>query len=325
MANAFEFDVAEFFAGAKEELARQGIDPDAEEEDSAESAADTAEETGKTNEAETAEPEEGKADEDKNAGAVTPAERVSFRAEKRRWKERFTAEKQAFEQEKVRHQQSLERFVSAQKLYEEGDVEGAIEKLTGDSFATVAQNVIKKAQGRDLKAEREIAKIKLEREAEKREAEKLRLEAEKQAQADRNRAWAHENIVKPLESKEDTKPLLQIPGFVDMVFGIQLQAYSQDEEEISLEEATNQARERYQKIYESLHAALGDRSTKENESDDATGQPGKAAANRGRRGRHIPKSRATSASRANVPHFTDPSDPSYFDWLQKHMSSHAED
>ena len=323
MANAFEFDVAEFFAGAKEELARQGIDTTETEEAEAEAEAEAAEETDG---AEAAEAEkEGKAEGDKNAGAVTPAERVSFRAEKRRWKEKFTAEKQAFEQEKVRHQQSLERFVSAQKLYEEGDVEGAIEKLTGDSFATVAQNVIKKAQGRDLKAEREIAKIKLEREAEKREAEKLRLEAEKQAQAERNRAWAHENIVKPLESKEDTRPLLQIPGFVDMVFGIQLQAYSQDEEEISLEEATNQARERYQKIYESLRAALGDRSTKENESDDATGQPGKAAANRGRRGRHIPKSRATSASRTNVPHFTDPSDPSYFDWLQKHMSSHAED
>ena len=248
--------------------------------------------------------DEEKPDKKENVGKVLPAERAGFRAEKRKWREKAAAERQALEAERTKFQSEASPILKARELYANGDPEGAIKAAFGVEFHEFTQMAIQKHSGKDPRVER----LMREREAEKAALEKARAEAQQQAQqaqqAQRQQAWAARNIIEPLKTSDDEslRAIAEDNVFVAEIFRIQRENYDETTDStISLEEAVEEVREKYRKSWETLSRIYGNPNATVSEAQQGATQPGRAAANtKSRKARHVPSSRAVGASR-NAP------------------------
>lgn len=201
------------------------------------------------------EPANDNGDEDDSDGAVVPAERVKFRAEKREWRQKLKAQQQDFDAKVRAAEEYYAPMLKAKKLWETGRYEDAVEAAFGVDISDLNTKVIEREQGKDPRVdamERELREY-------KENEERIRAERQKAAEeADRQRAVdAHKGELKGAftgSSNELIARAAEHQEFIDQVFAEQEKEWDEYEQTtIDPSEAAERVLDQYRKA----HSALG--------------------------------------------------------------------
>jgi hypothetical protein len=256
--------------------------------------------------------------EEKNAGAVTPSERVAFREEKRKWREKRDQEQARFNAVLNEARTKFGPLEEAKALLDAGDPIGATEKLTGLKWNDLQKEAVKRVKGMDPrveKLERELAaererreKFEAERQAREQAAEEARVKSE----------WMTGLKTELGAAEDEIGALAQHPklGFLEDVYAVQAREYDPDTgETLSAREAAEQVIENWRSLFEDLSEVFGDRpaSKAEGSRNGAAHRKGSISAKPGER-----KPPTTLSQRKTAE--ASPPEPAEFDekrWAQK--------
>jgi hypothetical protein len=241
--------------GAPESDGEEEAPPEGEEQPAPKPAAKKPEAKAKKEETED-EPE------DKNAGKVTPDERVNFRKEKAKWREQRDQKDAEFRKLVKEADTKYARLTEVEALFAAGDVVSAVEKLSGKKWNDVQKEAINRVKGVDPRVDKLERELQAEREA-REKAEADRAEREEQEAVSRERTRWMAGLREELSDGEDEVSALATHeklGFLDDVFEAQKREFDPDTgETISAREAAEQVISNWRSLWEDLSAVFGDR------------------------------------------------------------------
>lgn len=217
--------------------------------------------------------------------AVTPEERAGFRAEKRKWREKFDGERRAWEAETAKVRADLVGLIKARDAAAAGDYESAMREAFSLSVSDLNKRLIEKHSGKDPRVERLEQEAKALRErVEARDAADAKARAESEHAA-AEREWSA-GVSKDLAGDPALAPFAANQHFLAQIVEVQ-RSHWDGEETITAREAAAEViaaldTPESRGIYDLLHHVFGDRDATHPEARGSAGanRSGSASAKR---------------------------------------------